>query len=179
MAKDAFGGDYEATVLQSGPYPNVQRATGSLLLNDGDHITDSGGDTRLSFTDEGALLLKDEDGNTGITLNIDQSTTFANSIDITNHITASGNLEIAGNISGSGTSTLSVGGNITGSGNLEIAGNVSGSGTSTGSFAYVSVTNLPTSDPAVAGALFTTGSSSSDLGGITGSGCQLVMVSQG
>ena len=22
MAKDAFGGDYEATVLQSGPYPN-------------------------------------------------------------------------------------------------------------------------------------------------------------
>ena len=73
------------------------------VFTDGQVIKDAGGDTRLSFTDAGALLLKDESGNTGITLNTDQSTTFANSIDITNHITASGN------ISGSSTSTGSFG----------------------------------------------------------------------
>ena len=60
---------------------------------------------------------------------------------------------------------------------LEVDGNISASAAisaSTGIFH-----NLPTSDPGLIGHLFTTGSSSSDLGGITGSGCQLVMVSQG
>ena len=45
-----------------------------------------------------------------------------------------------GDITGSATTNLTLGGNITGSGNLEIAGNISGSSTSTGSFGRVSTT---------------------------------------
>ena len=52
-------------------------STGSLQLNDGDDIKDASGDDRITFTNAGSLILKDEDGNPGITLNTDQSTTFA------------------------------------------------------------------------------------------------------
>ena len=75
------------------PLANV---TGSLQFTDGDNITDAGGDSRLSFTDAGSLVLYDESGNAGITLNTDQTTTFANSVSITNHITASGNISASG-----------------------------------------------------------------------------------
>ena len=131
----------------------LENVTGSLTLKDDNAIKDAGGDTRFDFDDAGSLVLYDESGNAGITLNTDQTTTFANSIDITNHITASGN------ISGSSTSNLTVGGHITASAGM--------------------FNNLPTSDPAVAGALFTTGSTTMGLGSITGSGWQVVAVSQG
>ena len=68
-------------------------------------------------------------------------------------------LSVSGDISGSGT--LEILGNITGSGNLEIAGNISGSNSSTGSIgslkvsgASIDFTNLPTSDPSIAGRLW-------------------------
>ena len=97
-------------------------STGSLQLNDGDDIKDASGDDRITVTDAGSLILKDESGNAGITLTTDQSTTFAN------HITASGN------ISGSSTSNITIGGKMTAD---NYGGNVSGSSISTGSFGRV------------------------------------------
>ena len=77
---------FEKNTLVSGPYPNVQRATGSLLLNDGDSITDSGGDNRITFTDAGSIELKDAGGTVGITLGATNNTTIA------------GNLKVQGSI---------------------------------------------------------------------------------
>ena len=58
----------------------LENATGSLTFRDDNSLKDSGGDKRLDFTDEGALTLRDEDGNAGITLNTDLSTTFAGNV---------------------------------------------------------------------------------------------------
>jgi hypothetical protein len=174
--------------------------TGSMMVTDTEALYDEGGHKRIFWSDTGATIINDEADNPGLTIDASQNVNLEGgkilSVDniaektgdsgvtidsvilkdgsaAVTHITASGN------ISGSGTSTLSVGGNITGSGNLEIAGNVSGSGTSTGSFAYVNITSLPTTDPGVAGALFVTGSVPVvDLGAMTGS-AQILMVSQG
>jgi hypothetical protein len=82
--------DGKKVILTSGPHPNIIRQTGSLHLNDGDVIEDASGDDRITFTDAGSLVLRDESGNAGITLNTDQSTTFAS------HITASGNISASG-----------------------------------------------------------------------------------
>ena len=71
---------FEKQTLTSGPYPNVQRASGSLLLNDGDHITDSGGDQRITFTDAGSTLFKNAAGTTGITLDSSNNTTLAGNL---------------------------------------------------------------------------------------------------
>ena len=43
-------------------------STGSLVMNDGDSVRDASGDDRITFTDGGTLVLEDEDGNAGITL---------------------------------------------------------------------------------------------------------------
>ena len=83
---------FEKVTLTSGPYPNVQRATGSLLLNDGDHITDSGGDQRITFTDAGSTLFKNAAGTTGITLNATNNTSFAGTVTATGLITGNAGL---------------------------------------------------------------------------------------
>lgn len=72
-------------------------STGSLVMNDGDSVRDASGDDRITFTDGGTLVLKDEAGNAGITLDTDQTTTFAN------HITSSAGLLV--------TSTTQLNGN--------------------------------------------------------------------
>ena len=47
--------------------------SGSFILNDGDHINDASGHNRITSTDSGATILKDEAGNAALTLNTDQS----------------------------------------------------------------------------------------------------------
>ena len=37
------------------------RTTGSMTLQDDDHITDAGGDQRITFTDAGSLIIKDDE----------------------------------------------------------------------------------------------------------------------
>ena len=58
-------------------------STGSLQLNDGDDIKDASGDDRITFTDSGATIIKDEAGNAVITANTDETTTFAKGITLT------------------------------------------------------------------------------------------------
>tara|TARA_R100000315_G_scaffold60413_1_gene37122 strand:- start:373 stop:996 length:624 start_codon:yes stop_codon:yes gene_type:complete len=55
-------------------------STGSISLNDGQSLIDSGGDARITFTNAGATIIKDESGFAGITLNTNLTTTFAKSI---------------------------------------------------------------------------------------------------
>ena len=127
MPEDAFGGSYSAVTLTSGPYPNVQRATGSLLLNDGDHITDSGGDQRITFTDAGSTLFKNAGGTTGISLSATNNTTF------TGMITANGGLTLGAgdDLIGSATSDININSVFTvagASGNTVVAGTLSQTG---------------------------------------------------
>jgi len=58
-------------------------STGSLVMNDGDSIRDASGDDRITFTDSGATIIKDEAGNAVITANTDETTTFAKGITLT------------------------------------------------------------------------------------------------
>ena len=58
-------------------------STGSISLNDGQSLIDSGGDARITFTNAGATIIKDESGNAGITLNTDLTTSFTKNIRIT------------------------------------------------------------------------------------------------
>ena len=112
---------------------NIQRQSGSLLMKDGDVIEDASGDDRIKFTDSGATIIYDEAGNASLTVNTDQSTTFAS------HITGSGNLEIAGNISASSTSTGSFGRiNFANTDYLTV---FSGSVTQTGSIGHIIASN--------------------------------------
>jgi len=62
---------------------NTPYQTGSVMLQDDDSLVDAGGDARLTYTDDGALILKDEDGNAGITLNTNLTTTFAAGVTVT------------------------------------------------------------------------------------------------
>ena len=57
--------------------------SGSFILNDGDHINDASGHNRITFTDSGATIIKDEAGNPVITANTDETTTFAKGITLT------------------------------------------------------------------------------------------------
>ena len=120
---------YTAKQTQAMKWP-LDDFSGSLTFSDSEVLKDTSGDTRLSFTDDGSLVLYDESGNAGITLNTDLGTKFES------HITASGNISASG-------------------------GNV--------------ILSLPTSDPAVTGSLFTTGSTSMGIGAITGSGKFLIL----
>ena len=54
--------------------------TGSVQLNDGQSINDASGHNRITFTDSGATIIKDESGFAGITLNTNLTTNFAKSI---------------------------------------------------------------------------------------------------
>ena len=58
-------------------------STGSISLNDGQSLIDSGGDARITFTNAGATIIKDESGNAGITLNTDLTTSFTKNIRLT------------------------------------------------------------------------------------------------
>ena len=57
--------------------------SGSFILNDGDHINDASGHNRITFTDSGATIIKDEAGNAVITANTDETTTFTKGITLT------------------------------------------------------------------------------------------------
>ena len=48
-------------------------STGSISLNDGQSLIDSGGDARITFTNAGSLILKDEAGNAGLTIDTSQN----------------------------------------------------------------------------------------------------------
>jgi hypothetical protein len=141
--------------------PSVIYTSGSIQFYDTDALRDEGGDKRLSFTDAGSLVLHDESGNAGITLGTGLDTTFAGGISGSSNLSITGHADFTGD--------------ITGSSNLNIVGILSSSNATSTPVLFT----LPTVDPAVAGALFTTGSTTATLGGITGSGCQLVMISQG
>ena len=76
-------------VPTGGPYAGgdgTYVVSGSTTYADGSHILDSGGDQRITFTDGGSLIFKDDGGLTGITLDASNNTTIA------------GNLEVQGNI---------------------------------------------------------------------------------
>ena len=75
--------DGKKVILTSGPHPNVTRQTGSLKLNDGDVIEDASGHDRIKFTDTGATIIYDEAENAVITVNTDETTTFAKGIALT------------------------------------------------------------------------------------------------
>ena len=57
--------------------------TGSISLKDGDVITDTSGHKRLEFTDTGGTIIYDEANNDVITVNTDETTTFAKGITLT------------------------------------------------------------------------------------------------
>lgn len=107
--------DGKKVILTSGPHPNVTRQTGSLKLNDGDVIEDSSGHDRIKFTDSGATIIYDEAGNASLTVNTDQSTTFASHISASSTSTGSfGRVNFAKGdyltvFSGSATQTGSIG----------------------------------------------------------------------
>ena len=107
--------DGKKVILTSGPHPNVTRQTGSLKLNDGDVIEDASGHDRIKFTDSGATIIYDEAGNASLTVNTDQSTTFASHISASSTSTGSfGRVNFAKGdyltvFSGSATQTGSIG----------------------------------------------------------------------
>jgi len=74
--------------------------SGSLTLNDGDHITDSGGDNRITFTNAGSLILKDEAGNAGLTVDASQNVNLENgkilSVDTINEKASNAGVTIEG-----------------------------------------------------------------------------------
>ena len=70
--------------------------TGSVMISDTEAITDEGGQQRIAWTDEGSLLLKDDAGVTGITLDSSTNTIIAG------NLTSAGNLSIV-DVLGSGT----------------------------------------------------------------------------
>ena len=163
----------------------ANRVTGSILLNDSDDIKDTSGHSRLSFTDTGDTVLRNAGGTAGISLNSTNNTTLAGDLTLGNKdlTIGSGDIKINTNkfiITGS-TGNVVIAGGITGSSDLSIAGSGSFGGVLSSSNASASpvIFTLPTSDPLVKGALFVTGSKpSADLGGITGS-ARILMVSQG
>ena len=123
--------DGKKVILTSGPHPNVTRQTGSLKLNDGDVIEDASGHDRIKFTDSGATIIYDEAGNASLTVNTDQSTTFAN------HITSSGNISSSGNYFGVSASFARL--DFVGAGDTDVV--FSGSATQTGSIGHIIASN--------------------------------------
>ena len=84
--------------------------SGSLTLNDGDHITDSGGDNRITFTNAGSLILKDEVGNAGLTVDASQNVNLENgkilSVDTINEKTSAGGVTVDGVVLKDGGATV-------------------------------------------------------------------------
>ena len=74
--------------------------TGSIQINDGQSINDAGGDNRITFTDGGSLILKDEDGNAGLTVDASQNVNLEASkilsVDTINEKTSAGGVTIDG-----------------------------------------------------------------------------------
>tara|TARA_R100001443_G_C3324866_1_gene170986 strand:- start:265 stop:942 length:678 start_codon:yes stop_codon:yes gene_type:complete len=66
--------------------------SGSTVYADGAHILDSGGDQRITFTDAGSTLFKDDGGTTGITLDASNNTTIAGTLTSTGLITGNAGL---------------------------------------------------------------------------------------
>ena len=69
---------------------NTPYQTGSVMMQDGDVIEDASGHDRITFTDAGALELKDESGNSGYVLNTDLGSNFLGNITASSNISASG-----------------------------------------------------------------------------------------
>ena len=113
-------------------------------------------------------------------VHIGSGNTPANELQVVGTIAASGNISASGDFFLEGDSVVdgsgSFGGANSSSAALTVKGDISASG-------QLYAAALPTSDPGFLGALFTTGSgvggATSQLGGITGSGALIVMVSQG
>ena len=93
--------------------------SGSLTLNDGDHITDSGGDNRITFTNAGSLILKDEAGNAGLTVDASQNVNLENgkilSVDTINEKASNAGVTVDGVVvKDGGVTTTATGGVILG-----------------------------------------------------------------
>jgi len=164
--------------LVSGPYPDQQwPMSGSVTFSDTQAIVDVGGHKRLTLSDTGPLVLRDEEGNAGITLNNDTSVTFAAGITATGTIVGS---NFSGTSTGANTGDQNIANlAVTGSsvlfnqisassfsttGDITASGNISASGTS-------HFLNLPTIEPLTTGSLWLSGS-----GGGAASGSGYVMV---
>ena len=94
-------------------------STGSLQLNDGDDIKDAGGDDRITFTDGGSLILKDEAGNAGLTVDTSQNVNLENgkilSVDTINEKASNAGVTVDGVlIKDGGATTTATGGIILG-----------------------------------------------------------------
>jgi hypothetical protein len=135
---------------------------------DGDLDVD--GTTNLDNTDIDGTLVVD-----GTNISLDATTTFnIDNSNTSNGITigtATSGVPIS---IGHTTSNTTVNDNLIVTGHITASGNISASYTSTGSFGSAMLTNLPTTEPLVSGALWLSGS-----GGGSSSGSKYLMVFNG
>jgi hypothetical protein len=95
-------------------------STGSMMITDTEAITDEGGQQRIAWTDAGSLLLKDDAGTTGITLDADTNTIIAGRLTSTGLITGTAGITLT-----TGDVTVSTGDVTVSTGDVTVtAGNV-------------------------------------------------------
>ena len=100
-------------VPTGGPYSGgdgTYIVSGSTTYSDGSHILDSSGDQRITFTDGGSLILKDEAGNAGLTIDTSQNVNLeAGKIlktDTINEVTTNGGVTVDGVVLKDGGATV-------------------------------------------------------------------------